>query len=162
MVPAFTGGVVLESGARVGQDYADALMAAKLAGLAAYERRLEAMNVAGWPRERQVDWLAVRSLINGYRFNLSVLRPWKRDPGFYLDPLMRVAFTEVPAAGERLSKLQRDLAAIPPMLARRAAALTEVASDFADLASVQPRSQRRREPLPSLSGDAAGRDHRLV
>lgn len=134
MVPAFTGGVVLESGARVGQDYADALMAAKLAGLAAYERRLEAMNVAGWPRERQVDWLAVRSLVNGYRFNLSVLRPWKRDPGFYLDPLMRVAFSEVPASGERLTRLRSDLAAIPPMLAQARTGLTEVASDFADLA----------------------------
>ena len=96
MVPAFTGGVVLESGARVGQDYGDARMAAKLAGLDAFDARLDAMNVAGWPRAQQVDWLAVRSLLNGYRFNLAVLRPWKRDPGFYLDPLMKVAFTEFP------------------------------------------------------------------
>jgi len=134
MVPAFTAGVVLESGARVGQDYAEARMAAKLAGLTGFERRLDAMNVAGWPRERQVDWLAVRSLVNGYRFNLAVLRPWQRDPGFYLDPLLRVAFTEVPAAGEPLERLSADLAAIPPMLAAARGGLTEVASDFADLA----------------------------
>lgn len=134
MVPAFTGGVVLESGARVGQDYGDARMAAKLAGLDAYDARLDAMNVASWPRAQQVDWLAVRGLLNGYRFNLAVLRPWKRDPGFYLDPLMKVAFTDVPASGDKLERLQADLAAIAPMLVQARASLTEGASDFADLA----------------------------
>ncbi len=131
MVPAFTSGVVLESGARVGQGYGDQAMAGKLAGLAAFERRLAAMPVASWSRAQQVDWLAVTSMLNGYRFNLEVLKPWKRDPGFYLDPLMKVAFTNLPARG---GKLQGDLAAIPPMLAHARANLTEAAGDFADLA----------------------------
>ena len=134
MVPAFTSGVVLESGARVGQSYGDQAMAGKLAGLAALEQRLAAMPVASWSRAEQVDWLAVTSMLNGYRFNLEVLRPWKRDPGFYLDPLMKVAFTDVPVKGDKLAKLQGDLAAIPPMLAHARANLTEVAGDFADLA----------------------------
>jgi len=93
MLPSFTSGVVMESGARVGGSYADAAMAAKLSGLADFERRLGSMNVAGWSASEQVDWLAVTSMLNGYRFNLEVLRPWKRDPGFYLDPLLKVAFT---------------------------------------------------------------------
>lgn len=131
MVPAFTSGVVLESGARVGEAYGDQAMAGKLAGLAAFEQRLAGMPVASWSRSEQVDWLAVTSMLNGYRFNLEVLKPWKRDPGFYLDPLMKVAFTDVPARGD---KLQGDLAAIPPMLAHARANLTEAAGDFADLA----------------------------
>lgn len=134
MVPAFTGGVVLESGARVGQGYERGAMAAKLAGLPAFERRLASMNVAAWPRERQVEWLAVTSMLNGYRFNLTVLRPWNRDPGFYLDPLMKVAFTDVPAAGDKKARLERELAAIPPMLSEARANLDVVAGDFADLA----------------------------
>ena len=134
MVPAFTSSVVLDSGARVGEDYADALMRAKLAGLARFEARLAAMDVARWPRAQQVEWLAVRSLLNGYRFNLEVLRPWRRDPGFYLDPLMRVAFADVPAQGERLERLRAQLGAIPPMLAAARGNLSEVAADFADLA----------------------------
>lgn len=134
MVPAFTSAVVLDSGARVGQDYAEDLMQRKLDGLSAFEARLGAMNVAGWPREQQVEFLAVRSLLNGYRFNLEVLRPWKRDPGFYLDPLMRVAFTDLAGPEERVMRLRADLAAIPPMLAAARGALTEVAADFADLA----------------------------
>lgn len=134
MFPAFTSGVVLESGARVGDSFGEAAMAAKLAGLTAYERRLAALPFASWPRPQQVDWLAVTSMVNGYRFNLQVLKPWKRDPGFYLDPLMKVAFTDVPAKGEKLARLKAELAAIPPMLAQARANLTEVAGDFADLA----------------------------
>jgi hypothetical protein len=134
MVPAFTSEVVLESGARVGQGYSETAMRAKLAGLETFEQRLQAMNVAGWPRSQQVDWLAVSSMLNGYRFNLEVLKPWKRDPGFYLDPLMKVAFSEVPARGDKLAKLKSDLAAVPPMLADAKANLNQVAGDFADLA----------------------------
>ncbi len=134
MVPAFTSAVVLDSGARVGETYADDLMQRKLAGLATFEQRLDAMPVHDWARAQQVDYLAVRSILNGYRFNLQVLRPWKRDPGFYLDPLMRVAFAEVPASGDDLADLRRQLAAVPPMLADARANLTEVAGDYADLA----------------------------
>ena len=134
MVPGFTSSVVLDSGARVGEGYADPLMLAKLRGLDAFERRLLNFDVANWPRERQVEFLAVKSLLNGYRFNLEVLRPWKRDPGFYLDPLMRVAFSDLPAEGERLQRLRSQLAAIPPMLAAARTSLSEVAGDFADLA----------------------------
>ncbi|BDW82002.1 hypothetical protein MACH24_14400 [Erythrobacter sp. Dej080120_24] len=134
MVPGFTAGVVLDSGARVGEVYADTLMAEKLAGLGAFEARLAAMDVDAWPRAAQVDFLAVKSILNGYRFNLEVLRPWKRDPGFYLDPLMRVAFTEVDEDGDDVAALRTRLRSVPPMLAAARANLTEVAGDFADLA----------------------------
>ena len=134
MVPAFTSSVVLDSGARVGEEYAEPLMRSKLAGLKPFEARLAAMDVAKWPRAQQVEWLAVKSLLNGYRFNLEVLRPWRRDPGFYLDPLMRVAFTEVPAQGEALERLRGQLRTIPPMLQSARTNLSEVPGDFADLA----------------------------
>jgi hypothetical protein len=134
MVPAFTSSVVLDSGARVGEDYAESLMRAKLAGLHAFETRLAAMRVRSWPAAQQVEWLAVKSILNGYRYNLAVLRPWRRDPGFYLDPLMRVAFSELPATGERLGTLRGQLRSVPPMLAGARANLSEVAADFADLA----------------------------
>jgi hypothetical protein len=134
MVPRFTTGVVLVSGGRIGEDYSDALMARKLAGLARFEQRLAAMPVRQWPEAQQVDWFVVKSLLNGYRFNLEVLRPWRRDPGFYLDPLMQVAFTELPASGEALTRLQDQLKAVPPMLASARATLRDVPADFADLA----------------------------
>jgi len=134
MVPGFTAGVVLESGARIGEAYADNLMAEKLAGLERFETQLEEMPVQTWSRPRQVDYLAVKSILNGYRFNLEVLRPWKRDPGFYLDPLMRVAFADVSADGEEIEQLRTRLRLVPPLLTSARNNLTEVAGDFADLA----------------------------
>lgn len=134
MVPAFTPSVVLDSGARVGEIYADPLMADKRAGLTRFEERLAGMAVDSWPRDQQADFLAVKSLLNGYRFNLEVLRPWKRDPGFYLDPLMRVAFTDLGAGAQVRERLSAQLAAIPPMLSAARANLTETAGDYADLA----------------------------
>ena len=134
MVPAFTSSVVLDSGARVGEEYADALMDAKLRGLRLFEERLEDMNVAAWPRAEQVDYLAVKSILNGYRFNLEVLRPWKRDPGFYLDPLLRVAFAEIPQEQQKLEGLRIQLRQIGPMLQQARIALTAPATDYVDLA----------------------------
>ena len=134
MVPGFTAGVVLDSGARIGEVYGDSLMAQKLAGLSRFERELAAMPVESWSRSQQVDYLAVKSILNGYRFNLEVLRPWKRDPGFYLDPLMRVAFADVSPDSEQVEQLRDRLKRVPPLLSSARANLTEVAGDFADLA----------------------------
>ncbi|MFN9497134.1 MAG: DUF885 family protein [Erythrobacteraceae bacterium] len=134
MLPGFTAGVVMDSGARIGDVYADDLMMQKLAGLGALETKLAALPVETWSRPGQVDYLAVKSILNGYRFNLEVLRPWKRDPGFYLDPLMAVAFTEVTGSEEDIAKLRARLRQVPPLLASAQGNLTEVAGDFADLA----------------------------
>jgi hypothetical protein len=134
MLPGFTAGVVMDSGARIGDVYADNLMTQKLAGLGALETKLAALPVETWSRAGQVDYLAVKSILNGYRFNLEVLRPWKRDPGFYLDPLMAVAFTEVTGSEEDIAKLRARLRQVPPLLASAQGNLTEVAGDFADLA----------------------------
>lgn len=134
MLPGFSAGVVLESGARIGEDYVDRLMAEKLAGLERFETGLAAMPVETWPRSQQVDYLTVKSIVNGYRFNLEVLRPWKRDPGFYLDPMMRVAFTEVTASDEEVEELRVRLQRVPQVLSAARHNLTEVAGDFADLA----------------------------
>lgn len=134
MVPAFTASVVLDSGARVGDIYADRLMDEKRAGLVRFEERLAGMKVETWSRAQQVDFLAVKSLLNGYRYNLEVLRPWKRDPGFYLDPLMRVAFTDLAAGAQVRRRLSAQLTAVAPMLSAARANLTESAGDYADLA----------------------------
>ena len=134
MLHGFTAGVVLDSGARIGEVYSDAVLERKRAGLARFDTAMAALPVAEWPRAQQVDYLAVKSILNGYRFNLEVLRPWKRDPGFYLDPLMAVAFAEVTGSDADIAKLRARLRAVPPLLASAQGNLTEVAGDFADLA----------------------------
>ncbi len=134
MLPGFTAGVVLDSGARIGDVYSDDVLEQKRAGLTRFDAAMAALPVSQWPRAQQADYLAVKSILNGYRFNLEVLRPWKRDPGFYLDPLMAVAFAEVTGDDAAIAKLRTRLRAVPPLVASARGNLTEVAGDFADLA----------------------------
>ena len=62
-------------------------------------------------------------------FLLKVTRPWARDPGYYLEPLQRLAFAKLPDAG-----LAARLKAVPGDLAAAKRALDDVAADHADLA----------------------------
>lgn len=110
-------------------DYGRPAMARRLAALADLQRRHAALPVAGWPREAKVDWLVVRSELDRAEFLLKVTRPWARDPGFYLESIQRMAFTELPAPG-----LKAQLARVPAMLAASKPVLDDMARDHVDLA----------------------------
>jgi hypothetical protein len=61
------------------------------------------------------------SAIARVRWELEVLRPWQRNPGFYLDQTLGVVFDLLlrppPFDKERVDTLRRQLAAIPGILA---------------------------------------------
>ncbi|MGC2185321.1 MAG: DUF885 family protein [Terriglobales bacterium] len=65
-------------------DYSAGAMAAKAAALPGWRRRLDAMDPKAWPIEEQSDYKLVKAEMNGLDFNLRVLRPWARDPAFYV------------------------------------------------------------------------------
>ena len=65
-------------------DYTAAAMAAQQRELAAYQRRLAAIDPSGWPVRQQVDWHIVRAEMNGLDFDHRVLRPWANNPAFYV------------------------------------------------------------------------------
>ena len=46
--------------------------------------RLEAIDTTGWPIADKVDWTIVWAEMNGYDFNYRILKPWQRDPAFYM------------------------------------------------------------------------------
>ena len=48
-----------------------------------WQKKLLAMDTTGWTKAAQNDWLIIWAEMNGYDFNLRVLRPWERDPAFY-------------------------------------------------------------------------------
>ena len=66
-------------------DYSAGAMAAKAAALPGWRRRLDAMDPKSWPMEEQNDYKLVKAEMNGLDFNLRVLRPWARDPAFYVN-----------------------------------------------------------------------------
>jgi hypothetical protein len=65
-------------------DYSPAAMAAQHRGLPAFQRRLRALDPRGWTIPEQVDYQVVRAELAGLDFDHRVLRPWARDPAFYL------------------------------------------------------------------------------
>ena len=76
-------------------DYGSAAMAAKAAALPAWQKKLAAIDTQGWPMAQLNDYKLVRAEMNGLDFNLRVLRPWARDPAFYVS--VWSARTDVPS-----------------------------------------------------------------
>src|SRR3954467_9663505 len=65
-------------------DYTPAAMARQHAELKAWQKRLAALDPQAWPVPQQVDWHIVRAEMNGLDFDHRVLRPWERNPDFYV------------------------------------------------------------------------------
>lgn len=116
------------------QDYSPSAISDRLEQMAGLQARIADMNVVSWDRPRQVDYLAVRSRLDQYDFTLKRSRPWARDPGFYVDRMLQVTFTELPVQGEALEALQAKLMAIPDLVDAARENLDDVAADYADLA----------------------------
>ena len=65
-------------------DYGPSAMAAKAEALPAWRSKLDAIDTRGWPTSYLNDYKLVRAEMNGLDFNLRVLKPWARDPAFYV------------------------------------------------------------------------------
>jgi hypothetical protein len=115
-------------------DYSPSATTARRDALAPIAARLAAIDPRRWDRARQVDWLVVRSALNQQRFELEVSRPWARDPGFYVDQLLEITFTELPVESSALPALRTRLRGIPRLLAAARANLDAAAADYARLA----------------------------
>ena len=114
--------------------YDAAAVAAHRTEMARFQERLADMAVVEWGLAQQVDYLAVRSRFDQVGFRLRVSRPWSRDPGFYVDQMLRVTFTELPLDGEEEAQFLDRLVAVGEVSKQARADLTEVAADYADLA----------------------------
>jgi uncharacterized protein (DUF885 family) len=116
-------------------DYGATAMAAKAAALPRWRRQLEAIETKGWPREQLSDYKLVKAEMNGLDFNLRVLRPWARDPAFYVSvwaartdvPLREgpIVYPEIelytyrfPLSAEAQLELTQRIGAIPALLAQ--------------------------------------------
>lgn len=115
-------------------DFGADAMGSRLEELRRYQAALDDFAVDQWPREQQVEFLAVRARMDQEEFTLRVSRPWSRDPGFYVDRMLRVTFTDLPIEGDALRDLERKLDAIPGLVRQGKANLADGAADYADLA----------------------------
>ena len=128
-------------------DYTHAALARKQAALKTFQSRLDAIDPRTWPVSQQVDHALVRALMNGFDFDLRVLRPWARDPAYYKS--LWTAQSDTPAhegpthhavvelwtytfplSAADQEKLARALQTIPPLLAQARGNLTGNARDL--------------------------------
>ncbi len=146
------------------------------AELAGYLSRLDAIDPAGWPVEKQVDWHLVRAELNGFDFNYRVLKPWARDPAFYQSvwtyqsdtpahegpthhAVLELWTYTFPLTDAERTRLVSDLRVIPPLLEQAKANLTGNARDLWVAGIKNMRDQLRElEGIEDKIGDGAGRE----
>ena len=129
-------------------DYSASAMAAKAAALPQWRKRLDEIDSQSWPIEEQNDYKLVKAEMNGLDFNLRVLRPWARDPSFYVNVFSSrtdvpsreapVSYPEIelytyhfPLDADAQNELTTKLTIIPAFLAEAKSNLT--ASNARDL-----------------------------
>jgi hypothetical protein len=111
-------------------DYTAAAVQARRKALDDFGRALDAFDSSSWPRPQRVDHLLVLAQWRTHDFELRVLKPWARDPGFYVDMIGRVPMVEVwPLTGSDLERFTAQLRAVPEVIAHAKRNLTEGASE---------------------------------
>jgi hypothetical protein len=124
-------------------DYSAVAIEEQRRGLKRFQERLAAMDISAWPASQQVDYHLVRAEMNGMDFYHRVLRPWSRDPCFYLPsqggagPVIRINLRipdSLPLPEDKTDEFRKQLKAIPEIYEQAKKNLTEGAKDFAILA----------------------------
>lgn len=120
-------------------DYTPDAMARQYSGALEIGEKLRAFDIDSWPLEQQVDFHLIRAELNGLFFYQRVLKPWARDPGFYLQTqdgggparAAHLNIDQMPIPADELDQVRGQLRALPTILAQAEANLTEGAADLA-------------------------------
>ncbi len=123
-------------------DYSTGAMAQQRKKLKEFQQRLMALDTTGWSISQQVEHHLVRAEMNGLQFYHDVLRPWSRDPGFYLQSQSGAGPTrygflrvpELPIPADDFDDFKMKLKAVPEILQQARVTLTEGAADLLLLA----------------------------
>jgi hypothetical protein len=128
-------------------DYTAATMARRHAELREWFVQLSGIDTTGWTTEQQIDWHLVRAEMNGLDFYIRVLKPWERDPAYYVTvwpdqsdtpdhegptnhAVLEVWKYSFPLNAEAQSRLTNELRRIPPLLRQARLNLTGNARDL--------------------------------
>ena len=88
-------------------DYSAAGVARQAAAFPAWQARLAEIDQTGWSKAARIDHQIVSAEVNAFDFNLRVLKPWARDPGFYAN--IAADWSDVPAHEGQTAQPNIDL-----------------------------------------------------
>ncbi len=128
-------------------DYTAATMARKHVELRTWQARLNGIDTTRWTTEQQINWHLVRAEMNGLDFYIRVLKPWERDPAYYVTVWVEQSDTpdhegptnhaaielwkySYPLTPDAQSRLAAELRTIPPLLQQARSNLTGNARDL--------------------------------
>jgi hypothetical protein len=128
-------------------DYTAATFARRHNELRNWQARLNAIDTTGWSTEQQIDWHLVRAEMNGLDFYIRVLKPWERDPAYYVTvwpeqsdtpdhegptnhAVIEVWKYSFPLDAGAQTRLAAELRMIPPLLRQARLNLTGNARDL--------------------------------
>jgi hypothetical protein len=78
--------VLREAGMKdAAHDFSPTAIQARAVHLKELQSRLRTIFPSAWPVDQKVDWVLVRIELSDLDFRYRVIRPWSRDPSFYLD-----------------------------------------------------------------------------
>jgi hypothetical protein len=81
-----------------------------------------------------IGWVLIRTELNDLEFRYRVIRPWSRDPSFYLDFLRTLPYTDVPVPAGKLNNFRIQLRSISGLVQQAEKNLTEAGGDLTDIA----------------------------
>ncbi len=118
-------------------DWSEESVAARVAALTEFEVRYLRLDPGSWPVSRQVDYRLIGSALARARWELDVLRDWKRNPLFYrqqtLGSLFEVLLPPPPVDEERRNQLRLRIRQIPKTVEAAKRNLDEAVAPFARL-----------------------------
>lgn len=121
-----------------------------------YQHQLQTFNVSEWTVSKKVNYHLVRAEMNGMEFNHRVLRPWSRNPNFYLNriPLPEEAM-KFPLDDMELDYLTQGLKDIPAFFEQAMENMKELSRVSGDFASFAIHNLEHDNPLKWLSDQDA-------
>lgn len=128
-------------------DYTAATLARRHVELREWFVQLSGIDTTGWTTEQQIDWHLVRAEMNGLDFDIRVLKPWERDPAYYVTvwpeqsdtpdhegptnhAVIEVWKDSFPLTSDAQVRLGAELRMIPPLLRQARLNLTGNARDL--------------------------------
>ena len=156
-------------------DFSSDAIAAQWAEFPSWRATLDAFDIEDWPVSEQVDWHLVNAELNGLQFDHEVLKPWVRDPAYYvyfypsdtdvpnreapmIEGSLEVSYYDYPLSDDDAAHIEAGLRIMPALYDAARNNLTGNARDLwiKGISSIREQSDALERYAERLSGERPG------